>query len=434
MKIAVIKKWNERIPAWVKSPFAPLIRRQLTENQEFQKQYRELCRLDSASEQERQEKQLEDLRAMLRYAQKNVPYYRNLFAQHHFRPDEVESVDDLERLPILTKEILRTHYEEMLSEEPLDFYIVQTGGTTGAPLTIAMERRTIFREWAFVYHYWSKFGYDYRHSRLATFRGVDFGKKLWKVNPLYREIRMNPARMNKENVAAYLKRINRYGADFLYGYPSAIEHFCRLCEEEGISIVGRFRAVFLISENCYPFQEACITRVTQAPIAIFYGHSERAVFAEQCHGAYRFQPAYGVCELSDAGQPLVTGFLNHKLPLIRYEVDDCVTGTAEDGYQILGHRDSSVLYGKNGEEISAATINVHDDTFADVEAYQFIQEQKGECRLCLESPVHLPAQQLEQISSRISEKLGIACKVVQVERMQLTKRGKYQMIIQKVKP
>ncbi len=433
MNIALIKKINERLPYGVKRPFSRLIRNKLIKNKDFVHQYEELQLLDELDREGRRQYQLARLKEMLRYAKENSPYYAQRFAAYHFSPETLTSVDDLKVLPVLTKKELQTNFAQIASQDHLDYYEVSTGGTTGKPVKIMMERKAIFREWAFVYHYWSKFGYDYKKSKLATFRGVDFGERLSVINPLYREIRLNPMRMNRSNVSLYMNDIDTYGADFLYGYPSAVYNFCRLCRQAGIHLQKRFKAVFLISENLYDYQRDVIGAVLDAPVAMFYGHSERAVFAESDEGGrYQFNPAYGVWEFSDKGEMIVTGFINRKMPLIRYLVDDYATGSERDGFSIYGHHDAEVLYGRDGEQISVAAINFHDDTFANVAAYQFIQEEPGRAVMNIKPEKALSQTEQDSIQQRVNSKLGsgLTVTVALVDDMQLSARGKYKMIIQ----
>ncbi len=267
-----------------------------------------------------------------------------------------------------------------------------------------MEKSAIYKEWAFVYHYWSKFGYDFQSSKLATFRGVDLGKKLFEINPLYNEIRMNPFRMNKDNIYEYQKRIKKYDAEFLYGYPSAVYNYCRLCDENNINLKTVYKAVFLISENLYPFQKTLIEKVTGCRITMFYGHSERAVFGEGYDQGYIFNGFYGITEISENGEPIVTGFINDKTPLIRYVVDDAVRDIGNGYFSLIGHHDSDVLYGMNGEQFSMAALNAHDDTFDKTTGYQLVQNEVGSFEIHVTSNKKLSTKELTYISRRVQEK------------------------------
>ena len=436
MRIAMLKQFNEKIPYWAKVPFSGAIRQKLIGNPVFLETYRELERADAMTPEELDAWQLRQLKEALRHAGEHTAYYRELFRQRGFDPESVSSVADLSALPVLTKEDLKTRFDDMAADDLTDFYPVTTGGTTGTPTKVLMERDAIYREWAFVYHYWSKYGYDYRTSKLATLRGVSMGKTLSAVNPLYREIRLNPFVMNRNNIGEYVKRIGRYQAGFLYGYPSAVHNFCRLTSEKGINLRGRFQAALLISENLYPFQEETITAALGCPIAMFYGHSERAVFAERSEKGYAFHPLYGVTEIAPDGTPIVTGFINRKMPLIRYQVDDYAESVNGDGrFRITGHRNGDLLYGLHGEEISAAALNFHSDVLRRVSAYQYVQSEPGTCVLKVLSDERLNGETLQEIALQVNQKLAgaVHCDMEQAESLYGTGsgRGKYKMVIQR---
>ena len=63
----------------------------------------------------------------------NVPYYRHLMEKKGVTPDDIKSVDDLHKLPFLTKEDLRKAYPYGLLAVPLQdcVRIQSTSGTTG---------------------------------------------------------------------------------------------------------------------------------------------------------------------------------------------------------------------------------------------------------------------------------------------------------------
>lgn len=410
MKIAFIKKLNQNLPYWVKRPFSRIIRNKLTGNEVFLKQYEILKKSDSMTKDERNKLQLELLRETLNHAYYHTVFYRQVMDRIGFDPQSMNSVDDIKQLPTLTKELIRKNYDELKSDDIHDYYVVRTSGTTGAPTQVLMERNAIYREWAFVYHYWSKFGYDFRTSKLATFRGVDLHQKLYEINPLYQEIRLNVFRLNNDNIQKYVRLIDYYKADFIYGYPSAIYNFCRLAKDTGIDLAGRFKAVFLISENLYDFQEAEIKDVLVCPIAMFYGHSERAVYAEKYGEGYVFQPLYGVTEINQDGVPIVTGFINGKMPIIRYELDDLVERLDVGKMVILGHRNSEVVYGANGEQFRATALNFHGLLSTKFSWFQFVQEVPGE--LFLRLPVgSVTEDEINRLTADFDKRLGKAIKV-----------------------
>lgn len=408
MNIAISKHLNEIMPYWMKRPFAGFIRDRLIKNRIFLEQYALLTDAESWTEDEIKAYQMKELQRVLLHAYRHTAYYRELFDKAGVKPEEIRSPEDLKKLPVLTKEMLIENCADMQADDIDNYYEMSTGGTTGKAVHVLMENDAVYREFAFVYHFWSKFGYDYASSRLATFRGVDLGGRTYVINPLNQEIRMNVFQMNRENIREYVRIVDRFKADFIYGYPSSIYNFCRLAQGAGIELKGRFRAALLISENLYEFQENMIHEVLACPIGMFYGHSERAVFAEKYDIGYQFQPLYGITEIDEDGSPVATGFINGKTPLIRYKIDDHVQkipGGQAERYAVTGHRNSEVVYGTNGQQFRATMLDFHGMISSRLTGFQFVQEAPGELTLRVLKENDCP-EEIERIRLACGKKLG----------------------------
>ncbi|MCR5306546.1 MAG: phenylacetate--CoA ligase, partial [Oscillospiraceae bacterium] len=77
--------------------------------------------------------QNERLKKQVRHVYDNVPYYRNMMDNKGVTPDDIQSVDDLKKLPFLSKADLREAYPYGLLAVPLTdcVRIQSTSGTTG---------------------------------------------------------------------------------------------------------------------------------------------------------------------------------------------------------------------------------------------------------------------------------------------------------------
>ena len=440
MNIQLLKKWNDCLPDSIKMMFAPIIRRKLIYNKDFQDQLNELARYDSLSEKDAKRKNIQLLCEAVIHAYQHTVYYREIIEQVRIdireinQMDETRLLDEIRKIPLLTKEMIRDNFKELQADNIDNYYTATTGGSTGQPLTILLDKESIYREKAFIYHFWSKAGYDYRYSRIATFRGLEFHGRYSKVNPIYNEIILNPFQLNEKTFGIYLKKILKFRAEFLHGYPSAIFSFCKLAEKKEINLSGVFKAIFFISENVYQFERDYIERILDCKSYAFYGHSERAVFAEQSSDGYLFQPLYGYVEIGEQNEIICTGYINKKMPLIRYRLDDYAV-KGEAGFQITGHHAQEILIGRKGERISAAMINFHSDVMDHVLSYQFVQNEKGMAVLNLILETGEDKNICGRIEKEVNDKMGGCLKVsVQtVSEIQLSSRGKYKMIIQNIR-
>ncbi|MCR4615697.1 MAG: phenylacetate--CoA ligase [Clostridiales bacterium] len=89
--------------------------------------------IETASREEILKIQNEKIVKQVRYVYDNVPYYRNLMDKKGVTPDDIKSVDDIKKLPFLTKDDLREAYPYGLLGTDLKncVRIHSTSGTTG---------------------------------------------------------------------------------------------------------------------------------------------------------------------------------------------------------------------------------------------------------------------------------------------------------------
>ena len=90
--------------------------------------------------------QEERLREELQYLQARSPYYRTMFAEQRIDIREIQKTEDLQQLPVTTKEDLQRHNREFLcvpKHEIIDY--VTTSGTLGDPVTFALTEEDLDR-------------------------------------------------------------------------------------------------------------------------------------------------------------------------------------------------------------------------------------------------------------------------------------------------
>ncbi|MBR6530177.1 MAG: phenylacetate--CoA ligase [Clostridia bacterium] len=88
---------------------------------------------ETMSREEMRKLQSEKLVKQVRHVYENVPYYKNLMDEKGVTPDDIKSIDDLHKLPFLSKADLREAYPYGLLAKPLSecVRIHSTSGTTG---------------------------------------------------------------------------------------------------------------------------------------------------------------------------------------------------------------------------------------------------------------------------------------------------------------
>jgi phenylacetate-CoA ligase len=115
------------------------------------------------------------VRKLVRYAARNVPYYRDWFRQNAVDPREIETASDLARLPVLDKATVIQNPERFRSESRRGRSAIRftTSGSTGSPLTFYHDRRSILANIAFS---------EPERSVRTNFIGRQFGYSFLRIN------------------------------------------------------------------------------------------------------------------------------------------------------------------------------------------------------------------------------------------------------------
>lgn len=435
-----LKKIYEKIPKGIKYAFAPIFISLMVKNKEFIKTWNELDQFEASSKEEQEKIQLDKLKEILIYAYENVPYYKEIFDKQNFDPKKMKSLEDIKVLPLLEKSDAVSLEDRLYSkDDTLKYYKTFTGGSSGQALTVLLDKDSIYRERACVTHFLSKFGYDPLKTKTVAFWGHNKDEDYY-YSPLKNEIVISPFRLFKNNQLDNIcKDIEKFGATFIMGYPSAIYLFAQMLEKSNKKL--NIKHVVYYAENCSPEEKKYIEKVFGCPVDSYYGHTERACFAEIYDSGCIFNDFYGYTELlpteiENEYKIVCTGFLSKKMPLIRYATDDVVHIDEKGAMHLVGHKRSEIhLLSKNGQKIFKGAMTLHIEELKKIKRYQYVQNEIGKVDLCIVQNEALSNDEIETIRKYINRRcenlLDVQLKIV--DEVQLTTRGKFNWAVNNVK-
>ena len=89
--------------------------------------------------------QLKKLKETVKYEYDNVPYYRKKMDDAGVKPEDIESLDDIRKLPFITKEDIAANYPTGLFAKPMEeiVRIHASSGTTGKPKVAGYTRKDL---------------------------------------------------------------------------------------------------------------------------------------------------------------------------------------------------------------------------------------------------------------------------------------------------
>ena len=183
---------------------------------------------------ELQEYQNKKLRSLIRHSYNNVPYFHNVFRDLRLYPDDIKTSDDLKKLPVLTKSIIRENSSDMLAKNFDRWHPISdaTSGSTGKPLQYWIDARSWSGGWASIFRGWGFAGYTFGDKRV-TLAGSALmpGKKLSLKQQIRikseRNLPLSAVHMSDEILNMYIQKINKFNPRFLRGYPSAWYSFAQ---------------------------------------------------------------------------------------------------------------------------------------------------------------------------------------------------------------
>jgi phenylacetate-CoA ligase len=304
-----------------------------------------------------QKYQDEQLRKIVEHSYRTVPFYRRRFDCLKLKPDDIRTVEDLQKLPVLSKEDVREHYQEMVSAEFRRHRLVfcHTGGTTGKSLRFYQEPRAIQFRWAVWWRHRLRFGvkFDAPYAAFTGLAAVPLGQQqppFWRENRPMRQTIFTMHHIVEEKVKAIVGRLNEGGFDYYAGYPSILFVLAGLIEEGGYEVSASPKMIFTGAENLYDNHCRLMRKVFNANVTDEYGFSEGCGNASRCeHEVFHEDFEFGILECGESesidgdkrqGRIIATGFASYGMPFLRYDVGDI--GTWKDVTCACG-RKSKVL-------------------------------------------------------------------------------------------
>jgi phenylacetate-CoA ligase len=290
------------------------------------------------------------LREHIRFAAANVPYYAELFSREGIEPHSIQSVEDLQRIPMLEKDALRKRPWDFLrgGRPRRSWNRLFTSGTTGSPMELFSSRESFTRSWSFVFRLRQWGGLDDTvFPRRVQFTGRDIvpdkaiaaDGAFWRRNHAGNALLMSTSHLSIESAAAYVDAINRFGPDLIDGYPSAVAIVARAARKLGLTLL-RPKCIITSAETLLPEDRVAIESAFRCKVFNQYASSDTSAFISECeHGSLHVNPEFGICEVLDShgkpagpgeeGEIVATSFCNREQIFIRYRIgDSAVVGPA----------------------------------------------------------------------------------------------------------
>ncbi|MER2599567.1 MAG: hypothetical protein ABTQ73_08610 [Caldilineales bacterium] len=283
--------------------------------------------------------QWQRVQPLLAHAYAHVPLYRRLWDEHGVHPADLRGLHDLQRLPVISKAMLRAAYPaEAVAANVVSTELVRyaSSGSTGAPLQFVMTRAEKGRRWANMFRCWSWAG-AYRGVKTANVKDghalgtFQHGFGQWLEQSATRTLNISAYAVHDERIGQAVADLLRFRPRVMFAYPGTAYHLAQALAARGHTLP--LRSVITSGEMLHPFQREAIEKQFACRVYDYYG-GEGMDVAMQCGTgqSYHINAESVIMEVvDDAGRPVPQGQEGHvvltnlnawAMPFIRYAVGD----------------------------------------------------------------------------------------------------------------
>jgi phenylacetate-CoA ligase len=393
------------------------------------------------------------LLALLRHCHAHVPYYRRRIENCNIDLSDAFSVEQLGRLPLLTKDTIRRQGEDLYSSDRNERGVFRnsSGGSTGKPVLFLQDRHFYASSVVaakFIYNeFLGKRPGEAEINLWGSVRDIERGNlgiKQRSINFLYNRRFQNFFLVDDEKLARFVDEINQYKPVSMWAYVASIDLLAKFIRRNRLSVHSP-RFIVSTAGTLLPGIRETVEAVFRCPVYNQYGSRELGAiaFEMQDQDGLRGLPYLNYTEVVD-GKVVVTNLTNYSMPFVRYEIGDTAEPWTEAQDEEFGCR-RKILKAVTGRLHShfktAGGGLVHGGFFSQqfyflnwVEQFQVVQDRLDHIS-CHVVPAEVPVSgDMDRIRDRIRGVMGKTCDVefYLTDRIAPSASGKHLYTISKV--
>jgi phenylacetate-CoA ligase len=392
--------------------------------------------------------QEERLRAIVRHAYKYVPFYRRRWKEVGVRPEDVKTVEDLRKLPVITRDDVKKDAESIHATNINlnKCFSRSTSGSTGSPLRVFFDEKS----WDYLEAVYARalFIAGYKPwNRLAYYWFPPFNKtKFYELLGIMKKHWLKYTIPEEEQI----KRLEKIKPEVIYCFPSTLYLLARIIDEKNIETI-KPKLIISHGEVLTKKYRKYISSVFECDIYDQYGSTEFNRMGWECeeHKGFHIDSDSIIIETMDIenGRGLekiiVTGLFNRAMPFIRYDIGDMTSGVKDECscgrvFPLLkgieGRKDDFIVL--PGNKIVAPRAVVHSImNIKGIWKFRVVQEKIDSIEVLIVKNADFSEDTIKEVENRmksiIKEDVSIEVKIV--EDIPRNKHGKLRAVESKVK-
>ena len=356
--------------------------------------------------------QLGFLRRLLRHAYQHTAHYREVMDDVGIRPEDIESVDDLRKLPLLDRDTVRATMSSRLAGAPFGPLITKsTSGTTGEPVVVRYNAES--RHWRDATR-WRGYGWAGYRIGMRAFHYWGFGppnpswllrKKTELDRLMKRDLYVDCTPRGEGALSDAIHKLRRFQPQVIVAYSAGAAALAAFVNDRGLRDWDDI-PVLVGAERLWPKDREQIERAF-GPAFETYGCREVMLMATECeaHAGMHTSMETMIVELivrepdgrerparpGEAGEVVVTDLHNLASPMIRYVNGDvavahapgiCACGRTLTRIGPVEGRTTETLRDGRGNAVGGLVFNILFGVMDQV-AKQFQVVQKADGRVVM---------------------------------------------------
>ncbi len=408
--------------------------------------------------------QFSQLRPLLDYAYRKIPFYRKRLKAAGFNPGKKVTDDLWGQIPTLTRRDIQdvgdglTH--EPVPEDHGHTFVIRTSGSTGTPVKVVKTGlcQYFFDAAGLRHNLWHPRDFSGVHCAIrdaAPILGADNideakypnGKNRdnWGTSMVFPTGKSALLHIHTP-IEDQVKWLRRKNPSVLLTYPSNLREIAKYCVREGITFEN-LKGVDTVSEVMTPDIRDAVREAWGLTVTDMYSAAEIGHIALQCPESEHYHVQSEIvyveilddedrpCEPGQTGRVVVTPLHNLVTPLIRYEVGDfaevgppCPCGRGLPVInQILGRVRNMLLY-PDGKRIWPILSS---GAFAEIEVieqHQVVQKTLEKLEIRLVARRSLTTEESDALRNTICNKLGYPFDIAfsYHDKIERSKGGKFE--------
>ncbi|UCG88840.1 MAG: phenylacetate--CoA ligase family protein [Gemmatimonadota bacterium] len=343
------------------------------------------------------QRQWEKLKQLVRHAYDHVPHYRKMYDAAGFRPARLVTIEDLELIPPISKQVVRENARDLIAQDRrYKFSEDSTSGSSGPTTIIYTDRTALAYQHAAVFRAYRWMGLKVG-ERLIRFWGTQLDTKR-RTKDSVKDLLLNRKTfsthgLDRESLEMYYRELVRFNPASFYGFTSGIYEFAKFVKGNALPVDEvHLKAIIVTGEPLLSHQRQLIEEVFGCRVFNEYGCAEFGPVACECpKGALHIMAENVLVEVEAAdddasrerGNLIMTELNNFGMPMIRYRMGDvgvladesCECGRGLPVLQEISGRMLDFVQTADGKKVHGMYFDYLPKYFiGEIHQFQIIQE------------------------------------------------------------